>query len=70
LYYLKTSGCVAALAAVAYGIVHIALVDVLARFSRVVHLVAGIAYAPIVSDGVLARAVGAHSRVLGALVDV
>lgn len=68
--YLETPRRVATLSAVAHRVFHIALVDVFARFTRVVHFVARIAYTPIVADGVLASAVGTHGRVLSALVYV
>lgn len=68
--YLETSGGIPALSAVAYRVVHIALVDVSARFPRIVHLVTGVAYTPIISNSVFASAVGAHGWILSALVYV
>jgi len=68
--YLEATGRVAALATVANRFVHLALVNVFARFARVVHFVARVANTPIVSNSVFASPVCAHGRILRALVYV
>lgn len=68
--YLKTSWRVTALTTIAYCVVHFALVDIFTSLTRVVHLVTGIAYTPIVSYGVFTSTVGTHGWVLSAFVYV
>ncbi len=67
---METAWCVTALSSVAEEVVDCAFVDVRARLTSAVHLVAGVANATIGAQQVLASSVCANVGILGALVDI